>query len=341
MNILEEMSLNLTRFIAFLENSTNTFHSKTPNISNDVPMFLDLTDLIRNLSQRANLIPLDVSEDIKYISMLMEFSYSSLSQCFKVIKYAFSFSFLTIFFQSKLESFHQDKNMISNQTAGRNFSQWFDEGEDLCDLKVYQQLASLTSRMLIEVLKCCVNPTLAAVGFILNLMSMMILREDGFNKPSNILLLGLVTSACFFQISVLNVPEIYEYMSGWKPYKYNKHVCFKRDSQVLLTLKQIFYFFGSWGEIVFTPMYTLITIERLLAVFMPMTFRTLVTKRNVIIAIVFVYVLWLPWVVFKLIIVFIGNVAIAVKIKLTLMKRTKLTSIFRNEQWSKQTTKTL
>ncbi|KAI8750535.1 G-protein coupled receptor [Biomphalaria glabrata] len=216
----------------------------------------------------------------------------------------------------------------------------------------------------------------------------MILREDGFNKPSNILLLGLVTSACFLQISFLNIPEIYEYMSGGETYKYKKHLCLKQNDPVLHILRHVFYFFGSWGEIVFTPMYTMITIERLLAVFMPLTFRTVVTKRNVIIAILFVNALWLPWVVFKvyilyfiegmtkdnfsrdkyteflsidmysfilntqmvngiinkyiqLIIVFFGNVAIAIKIKLALMKRIKLTSEARNERWSKQTTKTL
>ncbi|KAK6978753.1 G-protein coupled receptor [Biomphalaria glabrata] len=269
MNFLEELSFNLTRFIASFKNVTTTTDTRPANISNDVPLFSDLLDF-RNLSQRTNTIPVDVSDEVRYINILMEFSYSSISQCFKLIKYAFNFSFLPIFFQNKMESFQQDE-MISNQTAGRNFSRWFDEGEELCDLKVYHELASLMSRTLIEVLKCCVNPMLAAVGFILSILCLMILRKDGFNKPSNILLLGLVTSACFHQISAWNIPEIYEYMSGEKPYQYNKHFCFKRDSQVLLLLRHTFYFFGSWGEIVFTPMYTLITVERLLAVFMPMT----------------------------------------------------------------------
>ncbi|KAI8750538.1 G-protein coupled receptor [Biomphalaria glabrata] len=425
MNFLQEILLNITMSFAFLRNLSSEIHGKFINISNNEPLFSGRTDwkpvnisndeppfsgitdwkpvnisneppfsdrpeILNNRSDTEDLNLVGLINFKKYINKLVELSYAHVSEVFQYFKFALNFSFLTIWFTDKMGRFIRENNENSNPTVSQDRNRWLDEEEVICDLQFYNELVSLTSRILIEVMKCFLNPALATIGFTLNIVCVMILREDGFNKPSNILLLGLVTSACFLQISVLNIPEIYVYMSGKKPYQYNKHICFKQGSQVLLTLKQIFYFFGSWGEIVFTPMYTLITVERLLAVFKPMTFRTLVTKRNVIIAIVFVYVLWLPWVVFKvyfvhfvdsitmenyhieknlefltslmkwiyqimnaqmangiinkflqLIIVFFGNVAIAVKIKLALMKRTKLTSESRNERWSKQTTKTL
>ncbi|KAI8774319.1 G-protein coupled receptor [Biomphalaria glabrata] len=260
---------------------------------------------------------------------------------------------------------------------------------EICGWERYRATSSFMTSYAVEIFKCFVNPTIALVGFILNILCMVVLREDGLTKPSNSLLLGVVIAASFYQISAINVLEVVQFMSG-DMYKYEDHSCFIQMHPSLLICKYIFYYFENWGKCIYAPMYSLITVERLLAVFMPLKLRTVVTSKNVLISTGLVYFLWLPWVSIKtyslyqmervsmgsltlldhvspllsllpnlpklmftemvcnivtrtlpVIFVFLGNVAIALKIHWALRTRCDLTMDRSNCRWSRQTSKVL
>ncbi|KAH9507273.1 hypothetical protein Btru_056794 [Bulinus truncatus] len=244
---------------------------------------------------------------------------------------------------------------------------------------------------LVRILKCFINPTLAVLGIAQNVLCAVILKADGFRKPFNLILLAIIIAGIFQQFLAINIPELIEYNMGQKMYRRWKHfMCVKENIPVLQAIKVVFVFFGLWGQYTFSPLFMLIAIERLVAVFLPLKLKSIVTKRNVLYCILFVYVIWLPWVICKsyfsykfdaayskigaqeslyfheiqkivlmqymlgaeitafvcskcisLPLVLAGSTAIAIKIKFTLMERSKLSSTKSKVQWSNRTTKTL
>ncbi|KAH9518871.1 hypothetical protein Btru_008492 [Bulinus truncatus] len=156
---------------------------------------------------------------------------------------------------------------------------------------------STTNELLaLQFIQCYVNPILSVIGISGNMMSIAILRRSGLRKPSNILLLSLVVADSMSQLQAVNYGQIlmvwgpgrkYPSVTGWQ---YGEDV-----NRFLYLSMVIMFFFENVGNYVNTLIPVVITVERLLAVFMPITFRKLVTTRTAIIMAVGPYIVWLPW----------------------------------------------
>lgn len=123
-------------------------------------------------------------------------------------------------------------------------------------------------------------PTVSILGVIGNSLSLVILFKHGFKKSSNILLFSLAVSDIIFMIGVTGPPKaIYEWGGGGFQYP-------ELTAHVLYYLYHIFdsLNWGSGPPSLFMPV--LITIERLIAVFLPLKFASLVTPQRTTIAIV-------------------------------------------------------
>ncbi|KAK6961575.1 G-protein coupled receptor [Biomphalaria glabrata] len=162
----------------------------------------------------------------------------------------------------------------------------------ICQYENVTQLKLLT----LQTMNCYVNPIVSILGFIANMMSIEILRRSGLSKPSNILLLGLVVSDSMSQMTTMNFAIIletfgpnweYPELCGWQ---YGDGL-----NYFLFVFNIIFKFLGFWGQYVNTAMPVLIVVERFFAVFKPLTFRKLITRRKAITSVVFTYFMWLPW----------------------------------------------
>ncbi|KAI8786081.1 G-protein coupled receptor [Biomphalaria glabrata] len=257
-----------------------------------------------------------------------------------------------------------------------------------CHAYIFSILSSSTG--LLRNLKYYVNPTLATLGLCQNILCIVVLNKDGFSKTSNLNLLSVIVAGSFQQLLSINIAEILEFDSGVDMYEAVSEVnCAKKINLVFQTLKNIFLFLGTWGQYVFFSTFLLITIERFLVVFLPLTFKTYVKKKCMVACLCIIFLMWLPFVLFKIIclhiseisltlystqpltmdiswmrvcyyhsksiaitilvvskliplfLVLLGSVVIAIRIKIILNKRSKLTNLPHKLSWSKQTTKVL
>ncbi|KAK0067947.1 G-protein coupled receptor [Biomphalaria pfeifferi] len=130
---------------------------------------------------------------------------------------------------------------------------------------------------------CYVNPAVSFVGLISNMISLAILRRSGLHKPSNILLFGLVIADSMCLSTTLNYGIILFYFGPNKPFSRLCGFQYVDSLNVYLAVTSIIMeFIGFWGQYVNTWIPILITLERLLAIFRPMTFKSIVTKRRTI-----------------------------------------------------------
>lgn len=125
-----------------------------------------------------------------------------------------------------------------------------------------------------------VIPLVSIFGIIGNTLSLIVISKQGLRKSSNILLFSLAISDIVFMIGVNGPPKpMYEWGGGG----------FQYPKQTALALFHLYHFFDSlnWGSgptSLCLPV--LITIERLIAVFFPLKFTSIVTRRRTITAVV-------------------------------------------------------
>ncbi|KAK0057089.1 G-protein coupled receptor [Biomphalaria pfeifferi] len=147
-----------------------------------------------------------------------------------------------------------------------------------------------------QVMECYVNPVLSLFGLCGNIMSLAILKHSGIHKPSNILLFGLVVAdiMCLMLTIDYALPILY-----FGPDKIVPMMCgFQYHDAVnyFLTISSlVFTFFGFWGIYVNPFIQVFVTVERLLAVFMPLTFKKIVTRLTTTVCVLFSFLFWLPW----------------------------------------------
>lgn len=170
------------------------------------------------------------------------------------------------------------------------------EGYYVCWLKA----DSYEEYMTLLIMKCYVNPFVSFVGFVSNMISLAILRHSGLHKPSHLLLFSLVVADTMCLTSTLNYGMIIFYFG---PDKFSPRLCgFQYDLvvNVYLTISSIcMEFFAYWGQCVNSWIPVLITLERLLAIFKPMAFKSIVTKKRTLSLILFSFLFWLPWHVYS------------------------------------------
>ncbi|CAG5136692.1 unnamed protein product [Candidula unifasciata] len=125
-----------------------------------------------------------------------------------------------------------------------------------------------------------VIPLVSILGIIGNALSLIVISKQGLRKSSNILLFSLAVSDIVFMIGVNGPPKpMYEWGGGG----------FQYPRETAMALFYLYHFFDSlnWGSgptSLCIPV--LITIERLIAVFFPLKFTSIVTRRRTIIAVI-------------------------------------------------------
>ncbi|KAI8776922.1 G-protein coupled receptor [Biomphalaria glabrata] len=149
----------------------------------------------------------------------------------------------------------------------------------------------------IYVMMCFFLPGLFLVGFVANMISLVILKRNGLHKPSNILLFGLVVADNISLLVQINYAKI---LTFYGPNKLFPALCgFQYDKNVndfLAISFAVFNTISMWGRFTSTCLPVLITLERLYAIFRPLTFKAVVTVKKTAIAVICSYLFWLPWV---------------------------------------------
>ncbi|KAH9508076.1 hypothetical protein Btru_052769 [Bulinus truncatus] len=134
------------------------------------------------------------------------------------------------------------------------------------------------------------------IGFVSNIVSLAILRRSGLHKPSNVLLLGMVVADNMCLMITMNYAAA---IMNFGPDKAYPGLCGFQYSDTLnyflIVSGEFFSFVGHWGRYASTSISVFITVERLLAIFKPMNFKSIVTVRNAFISVLFSYAFWLPW----------------------------------------------
>ncbi|KAH9519205.1 hypothetical protein Btru_074964 [Bulinus truncatus] len=150
-----------------------------------------------------------------------------------------------------------------------------------------------------QIFLCYVNPAFTLVGYVMNTLCMVILHKSGLNKPSNILLSALVMADSINMLTNLNFPNMLKYFGpvkskpGYCTWEYDEYF-----NTFLYVSNRFFAVVSVWGHTVNATIPMIITAERMMAVFFPMTFKKVVTARAVVVCCVCAYTLWLPWVIF-------------------------------------------
>lgn len=123
-------------------------------------------------------------------------------------------------------------------------------------------------------------PSVSVLGIVGNSVSIVVLAKRGLSKSSNILLFSLAISDIVYMIGVNGPPKVmYEWGRGG--FQHPEHT-----ARVLYYLYQFFDVlnWGSGPASLCIPV--LITIERLIAVYLPLKFVTIVTGRRTIVAVI-------------------------------------------------------
>ncbi|KAH9502212.1 hypothetical protein Btru_070403 [Bulinus truncatus] len=157
------------------------------------------------------------------------------------------------------------------------------------------EFESFEEMMTFKILKCYANPIMSVIGFSANVISVHLLRHRRLKKPTNILLLGLTLSDMMCQLMTMNYALILNFFGPNRKYllfcgyQYGEAI-----NYFLLASLCVVYFLGTWGQFVSSAIPCIISLERFLAVFRPMTFRRVITPRTASVSVVAAYVIWLP-----------------------------------------------
>ncbi|KAI8771296.1 G-protein coupled receptor [Biomphalaria glabrata] len=259
------------------------------------------------------------------------------------------------------------------------------------DNSLYCFRGSLDYFQLFQMFLCFINPVFALIGLILNIFSMIILYKHQLKKPSNLLLFALVIADTMNMIINFNFSYMLKYFG---PVKTKPGYCTWEygitGNTIIYWYYQLCFFIGTWGHCVNATIPVIITLERALAVFLPVTFTKLVTARSALVSCSLVYIGWLVWNCFAVSIgkvvhievssgkfvsyntatdffrqnyaliyiffvyvaeslaswvpiclVILGCIAIGIRVRVSLLRRKRLTGVKAKLKWSPRTTRTL
>ncbi|KAK6959089.1 G-protein coupled receptor [Biomphalaria glabrata] len=288
---------NVTKFKSLISDRENKFLSKMiyGNHPSQIPQNLNDTSAILSVNR-----PLQKEWKGKLIEITIKLRFS----VFLMASYVqhLMMNYFSIFYLDKLG---MKTMMASDKQFSYVFSsQKYTENKTTSDSNPCQTYISFilsSSTGLLRTLKYYVNPTLAILGLWQNFLCIVVLKKDGFSKTSNLNLLSVIVAGSFQQLLSINIAEILEFDSGVDMYELvSAFTCVKKRNLVLQVFKHIFLFLGTWGQYVFSSTFLLITIERFLAVFLPLTFKKYVTRKSMVSCLCIIFLMWLPFAVLKI-----------------------------------------
>ncbi|KAH9496448.1 hypothetical protein Btru_010853 [Bulinus truncatus] len=161
----------------------------------------------------------------------------------------------------------------------------------------FEKIISFRQELINDNFKFYVNPIMAVIGLCLNILTLAILRKDGLGKPTNQLMMFVVVAGIFQQISAINVADIIYFFQSKA--KGSSSRFGDPMNAPLMIAADAFRVISDWSQCVYSPTYMLITINRLVAVFMPFRIKTVFSKKTISVCILFVYTMWLPLIAYR------------------------------------------
>ncbi|XP_059162637.1 galanin-like G-protein coupled receptor npr-9 [Physella acuta] len=129
------------------------------------------------------------------------------------------------------------------------------------------------------------TPGVAVLGVLGNSVSLVVLATQGFKKSSNILLFALALSDLAFMLGANSVLKLLYFSGRQEGFVFPEGV-----ARVCYYLYHVFDVLDWGGGTTSMGLPTLITVERMIAVFFPLKFARIVTPRRTLAAVCLVYV---------------------------------------------------
>ncbi|KAH9500427.1 hypothetical protein Btru_071861 [Bulinus truncatus] len=143
-----------------------------------------------------------------------------------------------------------------------------------------------------------VYPLISLFGLVGNIICILVLIKSGLKKPSNVLLTSLCAADSCVLISYINIPFLMSFIPGKRPvyvsaFEFQENVCY-----ILYYLTITIQYFTTYGQNLSASIVSLITVERFIAVFYALHFKSIVTTRRVWIVVFIAYAIWTPYAVY-------------------------------------------
>ncbi|XP_059170262.1 neuromedin-U receptor 2-like [Physella acuta] len=142
-------------------------------------------------------------------------------------------------------------------------------------------------------LKRVVNPLVALLSLMGNSLNCVVLAKSGLAKPSNMFLFSLaIADFC----TLLKVLFTTIFLSLWRMNRQPGQDSFPQDlAYVYFFFERLTTFLFLWGGYVGSNIPAIIVVERIVAVYFPLRFKSLVTPRTAGAALTITWTFWLPW----------------------------------------------
>lgn len=162
------------------------------------------------------------------------------------------------------------------------------------DLGVIELVSDDTANLVLKILTYGITPSISILGITGNVLSIMILTRQGLQKCSNILLISLAFADLCYLVGFNNIPKILYDTQGRGRFLYSEKV-----SHFLYVFYFVFFLLDyGMGYLTLTiPM--LITVERLVAVFMPLKFSFIITPTRTWIVLIIIAIYSLSYMTYS------------------------------------------
>ncbi|KAI8796238.1 G-protein coupled receptor [Biomphalaria glabrata] len=147
-------------------------------------------------------------------------------------------------------------------------------------------------------LSVIVNPIIGLLGIVGNSINLYVLKRNGLHKPSNVLLYGLaIADICTVAtaVDVVGILSQFPMKPGisWGVLEFDcQHT---QLASFYLNFMRVMHFFGIFGANVSPCICVLVTLERIVAVFLPLKFASIVRPKRTWALLLSVSILWLAF----------------------------------------------
>ncbi|CAL1539598.1 unnamed protein product, partial [Lymnaea stagnalis] len=149
-----------------------------------------------------------------------------------------------------------------------------------------------------------VYPVLGFLGIAGNVVTGVILRRSGLEKPTNILLLALAISSISCLLPTIDIFSLLRQFNKMIPQRY--YIAWEyepgksRFAYFCFHATTFIFFQSRYGNQVTSSICVLITLERLVVIFFPMRIKSIITLKRTLAVVIFVHLLWLPHLVLSI-----------------------------------------
>lgn len=138
--------------------------------------------------------------------------------------------------------------------------------------EIIELVSDETTALVLKMLSYGITPIISLLGIVGNALSIMILKRHGLQKCSNVLLISLAFSDLCYVIGCNNIPKALYDLHGQGRFVYS------RALSHFLFVFYFFFFLLDYGMgLVSLSIPMLITVERLVAVYLPLRFPQIIT----------------------------------------------------------------